>query len=111
MRAVSPALLHSASASHRTMTSSPPSSPSSPRNYNYPVSPTSTLASYAPTTTQAPDHIGKVNRKQSVCSNNTGSAVTMTTITEPSAWQLQLTESILSRVSTSDFERQGNGIS
>lgn len=80
-------------------TTSPPSSSTS----RCPGSPSSTLASSAPTLIPSPR---RVHRHRSVCSSQTDSATTVTTMIEPSSWQLQLTENTLSSVSTPDTSHQ-----
>jgi hypothetical protein len=52
------------------------------------------------------------DRHHSVSSNTSNSAITVTTATsEPSAWQIQLTESILSRISTPSIDRKSKTLS
>ncbi|KAI9289504.1 hypothetical protein BC943DRAFT_314494 [Umbelopsis sp. AD052] len=67
-----------------------------------PSSPASTEISSAPTLVASPTR--RIHR--SICSNQTDTATTTTTMIEPSQWHIQLTESILSRVSTPSLDRQ-----
>jgi hypothetical protein len=78
-------------------------SPALPSPSRSPSSPASTEVSSAPTLVPSPR---RVHRHRSICSNQTDSATTVTTVFDPSPWQLQLTESILSRVSTPSFDQQ-----
>ncbi|KAG2181427.1 hypothetical protein INT43_009010 [Umbelopsis isabellina] len=94
-----PASLKSESTSYRPETSSS-SSPSTPK-YFYPTSPTSTLISSTANISRPRHTNTRYERHHSVSSNTSNSVITATTATsEPSAWQIQLTESILSRIST-----------
>ncbi|KAJ2964040.1 hypothetical protein NQZ79_g907 [Umbelopsis isabellina] len=105
-----PASLQSVSTSYRPETSSS-SSPSTPK-YFYPTSPTSTLISSTANISRPRHPNTRNDRHNSVSSNTSHSAITVTTTTsEPSAWQIQLTESILSRVSTPSIDRKSKTLS
>lgn len=97
MRTLRPILVPTEATSRLT-----PAMPSPSRS---PSSPASTEVSSAPTLVASPR---RVRRHRSICSNQTDTETTTTTIIEPSLWQIQLTESILSRVSTPSFDRQSN---
>jgi hypothetical protein len=97
MRALRPMSLRSESTSRSTI---------APQSPMCPASPSSTLLSSAPTLVPS---LRRMHRHRSVCSNQTDSATTVTTMTEPSAWQLQLTASVLSRAGTPDSTQKSTG--
>lgn len=107
-----PASLQSVSTSYRPETSTSSSPPSTPK-YFYPTSPTSTLiSSTANISRPRNNNNSRYERHHSVSSNTSNSVITATTTTsEPSAWQIQLTESILSRISTPSIERKSKTLS
>ncbi|KAI8578581.1 hypothetical protein K450DRAFT_281634 [Umbelopsis ramanniana AG] len=98
MRTLRPILVPTETTSRLT-----PALPSPSRS---PSSPASTEISSAPTLVASPAR--RVRRHRSICSNQTDTATTTTTMIEPSLWHIQLTESILSRVSTPSLDRQSN---